>query len=195
LPRRSRRCWRQYAALLMAALLSTACARVDWAQTDAPGEYQLKAAFLFNFAKFVDWPPASFAGPQSPFVVCILGPAPFGRAVDDVFRDKTVDNRRVVVERFKNIAQARQCHIVFVSQSEGFHLADIILHLRGECVLLVGESDGFAEAGGVIQFVIEDNRVHFLINPDAAGRAGLKISSQLLSLARVVHDLAKSDRS
>ncbi len=179
----------------MAALLSSAWAPVDWAQPDPPGEYQLKAVFLFNFAKFVDWPATSFAGPQSPFVVCILGPAPFGRAVDDVFRDKTVDNRPVVIERFKNIAQARQCHMVFVSQSEGFHLADIILHLRGECVLLVGESDGFAEAGGVIQFVIEDNRVHFLINPDAAGRAGLKISSQLLSLARVVHDMAKSDRS
>jgi hypothetical protein len=195
LRRRIRPCWRRSAALLMAALLSAACAQVDWAQPDPPGEYQLKAAFLFNFAKFVDWPPASFASPQSPFVVCILGPAPFGRAVDDVFRDKTVDNRPVVIERFKSIGQARQCHIVFVSQSEGFHLADIILHLRGECVLLVGESDGFAEAGGVIQFVIEDNRVHFLINPDAAGRAGLKISSQLLSLARVVHDMAKSDRS
>lgn len=115
--------------------------------------------------------------------------------MDEAFRDKTIDNRPVAIQRFKNIAQARQCHMIFVSQSESFHLAEIIQHLRGECVLLVGESDGFAEAGGVIEFAIEENHVHFVINTDAAGRAGLKVSSKLLSLARVVHDSAKSDRS
>jgi len=115
--------------------------------------------------------------------------------MDEVFRDKMIDNRPVAIQRFREVAQLKQCHMVFVSQSESFHLADIIQHLRGECVLLVGESDGFAEAGGVIQFAIEENRVRFLINTDAAGRAGLKVSSKLLSLARVVHDSVKSDRS
>ncbi len=187
--------WRQSATLVLAALLASVCAPADRAQPDPSGEYQLKAAFLFNFAKFIDWPPASFSSPQAPFVVCILGPDPFGHAMDEVFRGQMIDNRPVAIKRFKEVAQLKQCHMVFVSQSESFHLADIIQHLRGECVLLVGESDGFAEAGGVIQFAIEENRVRFLINTDAAGRAGLKVSSKLLSLARVVHDSVKNDRS
>ena len=85
--------------------------------------------------------------------------------------------------------------MLFVSQSESARLADIIQQVRGTGVLLVGESDGFAAAGGIIQFALEDNRVRFLINTDAAERAGLKVSSKLLSLAHVVHDSAKNDRS
>ncbi len=172
----------------MATLLSFAGAPLDWAQTEPSGEYQLKAAFLFNFAKFIDWPPASFAGPQSPFVVCILGPDPFGHAIDEVLKGKTIANRPVAIERIKTVVQARLCQMVFVSQSESLHLADIILALHGACVLLVGEAEGFAEAGGTIQFALEDDHVRFLINPEAAARAGLKVSSKLLSLARVVHD-------
>jgi hypothetical protein len=193
--RRIRLGWRQSIALVLAALLSSACAPTDWAQANPPGEYQLKAAFLFNFAKFIDWPPTSFSNPQSPFVICILGPDPFGRAMDEVLRDKSIDNRPVAIERFKDIAPARQCQMLFVSQSESARLADIIQQVRGTGVLLVGESDGFAAAGGTIQFALEDNRVRFLINTDAAERAGLKVSSKLLSLAHVVHDSAKNDRS
>jgi hypothetical protein len=177
------------------ALLSCACSPVDRAQSEPLGEYQLKAAFLFNFAKFIDWPATSFSSPQSPFSICILGTDPFGHAMDDVLRDKSVDNRPVAISRLKNVAQVKQCHMVFVSQSETAHLADIIQQLRGARVLLVGESDGFAAAGGMIQFTREDNHVRFLINPEAADRAGLKVSSKLLSLARVVHDAPKNDRS
>ena len=187
--------WRQSTALVLAALLSSACAPVDRAQAEPPGEYQLKAAFLFNFAKFIDWPATSFSSPQSPFIVCILGTDPFGHAMDDVLRDKSIDNRPVVISRLKNITEAKQCHMVFVSQSETARLADIIQELRGARILLVGESDGFAAAGGMIQFTREDNHVRFLINSDAADRAGLKVSSKLLSLARVVHDSPKNDRS
>jgi len=190
-----RSAWRQSTALVVAALLSCACAPVDRAQTEPPGEYQLKAAFLFNFAKFIDWPATSFSSPQSPFIICILGTDPFGHAMEDVLRDKNIDNRPVVISRLKNITQVKQCHMIFVSQSETAHLADIIQQLRGARILLVGESDGFAEAGGMIQFTREDNHVRFLINPDAADRAGLKVSSKLLSLARVVHDSPKNDRS
>jgi hypothetical protein len=190
-----RSAWRQSTALILVALLSCACAPVDRAQTEPPGEYQLKAAFLFNFAKFIDWPTTSFSSPQSPFSICILGTDPFGHAMDDVLRDKSVDNRPVAITRLKSIAQAKQCHMVVVSQSETAHLADVIQQLRGGGVLLVGESDGFAAAGGMIQFTREDNHVRFLINPDAADRAGLKVSSKLLSLARVVHDAPKNDRS
>jgi hypothetical protein len=193
--RRIRHVWRQTVALTLAALFSFAGVPSGWAQAAPPSEYQLKAVFLFNFAKFIDWPPTSFRSPQSPFVVCILGPDPFGTGIDELFKGKTVDDRPVAIERFRNIAQVRQCHMVFVSRSESFHLADIIQALHGACVLLVGEADGFAEAGGTIQFALEDSHVHFLINPDAADRAGLKVSSKLLSLARVVHDSTRNDRS
>lgn len=187
--------WRQSTALVLAAVLSSACAPVDRAQAEPPGEYQLKAAFLFNFAKFIDWPATNFSSPQSPFIICILGTDPFGHAMDDVLRDKSIDNRPVVISRLKNITEAKQCHMVFVSQSETARLADIIQELRGARILLVGESDGFAAAGGMIQFTREDNHVRFLINSDAADRAGLKVSSKLLSLARVIHDSPKNDRS
>lgn len=192
--RRTRSAWRQ-TALILAALLSFAGAPVDWAQAVPPGEYQLKAAFLFNFAKFIDWPPASFANPQSPFTICILGADPFGRAMDDALQGKMIGDRPVAVERIRNLADARRCQIVFISSSEKRQLREILNGLRGTSALVVGETEGFAAAGGVIQFALEENRVHFLINTDAADRAGVKVSSKLLSLARVVHDSPNSNRS
>ncbi len=189
------RAWPQSVAFLLIVLLSSACAPSDWAQAEAPGEYQLKAAFLFNFAKFIDWPAASFATPQSPFTVCILGTDPFGRVMDDAWQGKIVGDRSVVVERSKDVADTRHCQMVFVSPSEKHRLQQILSSLRGTNALVVGETEGFAAAGGVIQFALEDDRVRFMINTDAADRAGLKVSSKLLSLARVVHDGAKSDRS
>jgi len=157
-------------------------------QTGATGEYQLKAAFLFNFAKFIDWPESSFASPHSDFAICILGADPFGRAMDELLQDKMVANRRVSVERYRQVTEARHCQVIFVSASEKPRVHEILEGLRGTNTLAVGETDGFAAAGGAIQFAIEDNRVRFLINTTAADRAGLRVSSKLLSLARVVHD-------
>lgn len=183
--------WRQSVAFLLVALVSSACAPAGRAQTEAPGEYQLKAAFLFNFAKFIDWPATSFATPQSPFTICILGTDPFGHAMDDALQGKTVGDRPVTVKRSKDLADARRCQMVFVSSSEKRRVREILGSLRGTNALVVGESEGFAEAGAAVQFTIEDDRVRFLINTDAAARAGLKVSSKLLSLARVVHDSDK----
>ncbi len=175
--------------------MSAACAPAGRAQAEAPGEYQLKAAFLFNFAKFIDWPATSFAAPQSPFTICILGTDPFGRAMDDALQGKTVDERSVAVERSKDLADTRHCQIIFVSSSERRRVQEILGGLRGTSALVVGETEGFAAAGGAVQFTIEDDRVRFLINTDAAARAGLKVSSKLLSLARVVHDATRGARS
>jgi YfiR/HmsC-like len=165
------------------------------AQSSPPGEYQLKAAFLFNFAKFIDWPPASFTNPQASFSICILGADPFGSAMDELLQGKTIGDRRVSVQRSHQIADMRHCQMVFVSSSEKARVREIIEGLKGTNALVVGETEGFAAAGGAIQFAIEDNHVRFLINTDAAERAGLKVSSKLLSLARVVHDGDKNDRS
>jgi len=173
----------------LAALLLSAIPRgVAEAQSNTAGEYEVKAAFLYNFAKFIEWPESSFPDPQSPLTICVLGSDPFGRTLDDALQGKMIGNRPVTLERFKNPAQARQCHIAFVSSSEARRLPEIQDQLRGASVLLVGESDGFAEAGGVLQFVLQDNRVRFVINTDAAQRADLKVSSKLLALAEVIHD-------
>jgi hypothetical protein len=203
LPKRGRRFrlrgiprgWPRPVALVLAALLSSAGAPVDRAQTNPPGEYQLKAAFLFNFAKFIDWPSTSFASPQSPFAICILGADPFGSAMDEVLHGKVVGGRTVIVERTKDLPSARHCQMVFVSSSERQRVPEILGGLKGANALVVGETEGFAAAGGTVQFTLEENHVRFAINTDAAERAGLKVSSKLLSLARVVHDSGKGDRS
>jgi hypothetical protein len=176
-------------------LWSCACGPICSAQSSAPGEYQLKAAFLFNFAKFIDWPSSSFTNPQASFSICILGADPFGGAMDDLLQGKTIGDRRVSVQRGHQIADMRHCQMVFVSSSEKARVREVLEGLKGTNALVVGETEGFAAAGGAIQFAIEDNHVRFLINTDAADRAGLKVSSKLLSLAHVVHDGDKNDRS
>ena len=188
---RTSRAWSQSVTFLLFALLSSVYAPADWAQAEAPSEYQLKAAFLFNFAKFIEWPGTSFATPQSPFTICILGTDPFGNVMDDALQGKTVGGRSVAVERSKDLADARHCQIVFVSSAEHRRLPQILSGLHGTHALVVGETEGFAAGGGIIQFSLENDRVHFLINTDAADRAGLKVSSKLLSLAQIVHDAAK----
>lgn len=165
------------------------------AQSRPPSEYELKAAFLLNFAKFIDWPESSFANAQSPFTICVLGMDPFGPALDSTLRGKIVGNRPVMLIRITEIAQARQCHVVFVAASESKRLPEIIDRLQNASVLLVGESEGFAEAGGAIQFTLEDNRVRFAINTDVADRTGLKFSSKLLALAKIVRDAPNSRKS
>jgi hypothetical protein len=172
-----------------AMALAFPCWRVK-AQDSAPTEYQLKAAFLFNFAKFVDWPASSFASAQAPFAICILGEDPFGAAIDDTLRAGTIEGRAVTVERIHDASQLRSCQVAFISASEKDHMREILQSVRGANVLLVGETTGFAAAGGAIQFQLQDNHIRFSINPDAAERAGLCVSSKLLSLATIVHDSA-----
>jgi len=176
--------------LSLSAILWLPCTQMLVAQASSPGEYQLKAAFLFNFAKFIDWPPSSFTDARSDFSICILGADPFGPAMDQLLQGKMIADRHVSVERTSQVAGARHCQMVFVSSSEKPRVREILDGLRGTNALVVGDTDGFAAAGGAIQFAIEDNRVRFLINTDATDRAGLKVSSKLLSLARVVHDAA-----
>jgi YfiR/HmsC-like len=161
-------------------------------QSNAPTEYQVKAAFLFNFAKFIDWPQTTFLNSESPFFICIVGEDRFGREIDSSLSSKTIENRAVVVEHSGQVAEARHCQMVFVSSSEKQRVPQVLSGLRGTNALVVGETDGFAAAGGAIQFDLDENRVHFLINTDAADRAGLTVSSRLLSLARIIHDAPKN---
>jgi hypothetical protein len=153
------------------------------AQEFQPTEYQIKAAFLFNFAKFVEWPPAAFAEATSPMVIGILGENPFGDDLERTIRGKTINNRPLVIKEFRSPAEATNCHVLFISTSEKQRLPEILKSLHGTSVLTVGETDRFTETGGMINFVAEGNKIRFQINEVAAKSAGLKISSKMLSLS------------
>lgn len=163
-------------------------APLAWGQSDGTTGYEVKTAFLFNFAKFIEWPASSFATRQSPFTICVLGLDPFGNVLDATLQGKVIQDRPLAVRRLKDKSEARSCQIVFVSTSESPHVADIVGTVQGTNVLLVGETNGFAASGGTIEFILEDSHVRFAINTDAADRSGLKFSSKLLALAKLVHD-------
>lgn len=162
-------------------------AAISHVRAEAPvaDEYPVKAAFLFNFAKFVDWPAVVFKGPEDPISICVLGQNPFGTALEDVVRDKTVANRAFVVRQVSNAQQANTCQIVFVSASERKRFRLLLDGFKGRSILTVGEADDFTANGGIINFKLKDARVRIEIDAGAAERAGLHISSKLLSLAEV----------
>jgi hypothetical protein len=176
--------------LLFVVLMSALAipAPLAWGQSDGTTGYEVKTAFLFNFAKFIEWPASSFATLQSPFTICVLGQDPFGNVLDATLQGKVIQDRPLAVRRLKDKSEARSCQIVFVSTSESPHVADIVGTVQGTNVLLVGEANGFAASGGTIEFILEDSHVRFAINTDAANRSGLKFSSKLLALAKLVHD-------
>jgi hypothetical protein len=149
-------------------------------------EYQVKAAFLFNFAKFVEWPADAFVGPEAPLVVCVMGKDPFGESLDQVVRGETVNGRPLAVRRTRQILEARSCQIVFLAESERGRQNELLSSMDGASVLTVGEDDGFLSSGGIIRFVLEENRVRFEVNLAAAEANRLKLSSKLLRLARSV---------
>jgi hypothetical protein len=156
------------------------------AQSPTADEYQVKATFLYNFAKFVEWRPSSFPDASAPLRICVFGQDPFGQELRDITSEKTVNGRRLQVDQVVDLQLARTCHILFIASSEKAQLKRIFENLRGTDVLTVGDTKGFAELGGIINFVLENDRVHFEVNRKAAEQAGLQISSKLLSVAKRV---------
>ena len=170
-------------ALLVCAHLltpSNGCAQ------DSPYQYQVKAAYLFNFLKFVQWPEDAFQDPLAPIVIGIVGDDRFGEALPQVVVGKTVQGRDLVIRKFHAGEDLRGSHILFISVSERKRLPQLLASLHGSSVLTVSDMDHFVESGGMIQLLIENSRVRFTIDVGAASRARLKISSKLLSLARTV---------
>jgi len=149
-------------------------------------EYQVKAAFLYNFAKFVEWPPQVFRDALAPIEVCIAGETQIYAQLDSAVRGKTAGNRAFVVRKVSDAQQAAGCHILFVG-SAATKLIPLFLGSVTRCgVLTVGETPEFIASGGVINFRLEDGKVRFEINVDAAAQAQLRISSKLLGLAEIV---------
>jgi len=151
-----------------------------------PAEYRVKAVFLFNFAQFVDWPPDAFTAPGQPFVIGVLGKDPFGAELDAVVRGETVSHRSLVVERYYNIAELHDCHILYIARSEMGHLPQILKALEGRSVLTVSDADGDDQTGVMIRLVNRSNRVGLQIDVGAAKASHLTISSKLLRPAEIV---------
>lgn len=175
---------RRGAAAFALAVLALVPAAVPAA--DQPVEHEVKAAFLYHFAQYVEWPETAFDAPRSPFVLGVAGDDGFLTAISSAVADKSVAGHRIVVRAVRTPAETGGCHMVFVAPSEASGLPGILGGLDALPVLAVGDIPGFAEAGGAIGFAIRDGRVVFQINTDAVRRAGLRISSKLLRLAEIV---------
>src|ERR1700704_2824966 len=187
---------RRLGILIVALSVSLSWAPEAVAQTSDSSdssEYLIKAGFIYNFAKFVEWPTTAFAQPDSPIVIGILGIDPFGPLIDRIVENKKIGARGFVVKRLKwggDLKELKECKILFVGASERAHIDELMQIVKTLPILTVGETPGFAERGGVIRFVLEDNRVRFEINVDAAHEADLTISSRLLTLARIIQQAA-----
>ena len=147
-------------------------------------EYQVKAFFLYNFARYVEWPTETFKAANDPIVICILGQNPFGGALEQAVAGKLLGARPFVVRQISETPPGC-CHILFVNSSERRRFRSMAGRLRGSAVLSVGETPGFTADGGIINFKLENGKVRFEIDIEAAGREHLRISSKLLSLAQI----------
>jgi hypothetical protein len=149
-------------------------------------ESRVKAAFLFNFTKFVDWPPESFASASAPLEICVLAGDPLAGALDETVHGKSVNNRPLSVRRLQPGAEARDCKLLYLGDSG--QARDLLPALRGRAVLTVGDAPEFIRAGGMIRFLLVDGKVRFEVNRGAAEQARLTLSSRLLSVAHAVTD-------
>jgi hypothetical protein len=187
-------------AVLSMTLNWTASAGAQAGDSSDSSEYLIKAGFIYNFAKFVEWPSTAFAEPDSPIVIGVLGTDPFGDIINHVVEGKKIGARGFVIRRFKwskelkDQKDFKECRILFVSSSEKLHFEEIVDAVKGLPILTVGETPGFAERGGMIRLMLEDNRVRFEVNVDAAHYGNLNISSRLLTLARIIAPAGPSAR-
>ena len=157
-----------------------------WAEM--PHEYQIKGAFLYKFARYVEWPAEAFGDGDDPIRIGILGQDPFGATLDQMVRGKKVQSREIEVKRFARIGDLEFCHILFISSSESKRLELILAQLEGKNTLTVGEMKWFCRDGGMIQLMVKDEMLRLEIRLNMAKRAGLEISSNLLKLARIVEE-------
>lgn len=152
----------------------------------APDEYRIKAVFLFNFSRFVEWPDSAFPAPDAPFVIGVFGRDPFGAELDEVASGETVNGRPLLIKRIRGVEEARDCQILFIPAAEQAQLNTLLAALDRRSTLTVSDLDGAASRGAMIRLVTERNRIRLRVNVDSARAAGLTISSKLLRSAEIV---------
>jgi YfiR/HmsC-like len=151
-----------------------------------PGEYQVKAVFLFNFTHFVEWPADAFADAQAPFVIGVLGQDPFGSALDEAVRGESVNGRPLVVQRYSGVADLKRCQILFIDRSIDGEIEKALEALAHQRTLTVSDLDSGTPRSVIIRFLNENQKIRLQINVDSARSAGLTISSKLLRPAQVI---------
>ena len=176
-----RACWIALCIGLLPSLF-----RAQFAEAQAVSEYQVKAAYLYSFTKFVEWPAGSFSNSSDPIRLCILNDKPFQTRLNQIAGNRQISGHPVLVTSVRDGKESRGCHELFIGSSQSQDTMQIIDSLRGTSVLTVGESDDFVELGGIINFVVLGDHVQFQVNQKAATQARLHMSSQLLSVAKRV---------
>lgn len=149
-------------------------------------EYQIKAIFLFNFTQFVEWPATVLPQPETPLIIGILGEDPFGNYLEETVTGEKVNGHPLAIEHYKNIAEVKTCHILFVNQAETNKPEQAMINLKGKYILTVSDGNNFIKQGGMIRFFTKNNKIQIQINPEAAREANLTISSRLLSVAELI---------
>ncbi len=175
------------ALVILLLLLPTVRAAQDRPVDKSPirraPEYHLKTAFLYNFAKFVKWPSKSFDGKDAPFLLGVLNEQPLEDGLR-VIRGRKLRGRSIVVKTCYSPRDVRDCHMVFLNSTDSMEIAGFLNQSRGHPVLTVGDTPDFAESGGIIRFYVESDKLRFEINDEAARKAGLRVSAQLLEISR-----------
>jgi hypothetical protein len=164
---------------------------VSIAEEPMPSEYQVKAAFLINFPKYVDWPAEAFAETNSPVVLATSGETKVAEEIQKVIAGRAVNGRKIILKRLASGEQSGVCHILFISAAEQQRSPNLLANLKDADVLTVGESDDFLEIGGIINLARRDQKIALEVNLTAASNARIKISSKLLSVASVVKGRSK----
>lgn len=168
-------------AILIAALLPQSA----FAQSEPKGEYALKAVFLYNFCRFIDWPKSAFASPNEPIIIGVIGEDPFGSLLKEAVQGETSRGRAIQIEHYSKPDAIGHCHLLFVSHSEAGRMEKILSSVNGKSVVTVGETDAFLDRGGMIALTADKNRVRLHINPSLLRAASLDVSSKLLRVADV----------
>jgi hypothetical protein len=161
-------------------------APLAFSQNEHDAEYKLKLAFLYNFAQFVEWPPDAFRVPNAPLTVCVVGENPFQGQLEQSLRDRKAGSHPIELKNLMPGDDPKACHLIFLRAGEKKAAGQMLTGLKGSSALTVGESKGFAQRGGVINLTLEENKLGFEINVDAAGQSHLRISAKLLALAKIV---------
>lgn len=157
-----------------------------FAEQQKHGEYEIKAAYIYNFINFIDWPPESnFYGNQS-INLCIFGDDPFGKELDDI-KNEFVKGKKLTIKYYSSLEKLKSCNILFIPVTEKNHVAQIVKSIRTSNVLTISDAEEMAQQGVIINFFLEKKKVRFAINIEAARQAGLKISAKLLKLAKIIH--------
>lgn len=153
------------------------------AKAQVSREYQLKAVFLYNFAQFAEWPTSTLAETNSPIIIGIVGPDPFGSALEETVRGENVAGHPLIIQHFPNPSDIKTCHLLFITQPEIRHVDEILKAVGDKPVLTIADADNPALTRVMIRFLVENNKVHFRINADAARTAKISLSSKLLRVA------------